>query len=289
MTGYDPRITPARPDLAALHLEGKVPAARYVAGTVCEVAVPAAPMRREPIPDQPMVTEALFGERATIYEATPEGWAWGQLEVDGYVGWLPSAMLAPPGPEPTHCVRVPRTFIFPGPDIKLPPLTAPPLGARIAIAGTEGRFAVTAAGGYIPAHHVRPIAGPVERDFVTVAERLLGVPYLWGGKTPLGFDCSGLVQVALDAAGIRAPRDSDLQEAALGRPVDPGVDFANVQRGDLVFWRGHVAIVSDPQTLVHANAFHMMVAIEPLAQALARIVKSGLVVTSVCRLPSLGG
>ncbi|NJO54405.1 MAG: C40 family peptidase [Bacteroidales bacterium] len=186
-------------------------------------------------------------------------------------------------------MRVLRAPSFSGTDIKLSPLAAPPLGARIAIAGIEGRFAVSAAGGYIPAHHVRPIVGPIERDFVTVAERLLGVPYLWGGKTPLGFDCSGLVQVALDAAGIKAPRDSDLQEAALGRPIDPGVDFASVQRGDLVFWPGHVAIVSDPQTLVHANAFHMMVAIEPLAQALARIVKSGLVVTSVCRLPSLGG
>jgi cell wall-associated NlpC family hydrolase len=289
MTGYDPRLTPARPDLAALHLEGKVPAARYVAGTVCQVIVPAAALRREPVADQPLATEVLYGERVTIYEATVEGWAWGQIEADSYVGWLPSSALAPPGPEATHCVRVPRTFIFPAPNIKLPPVAAPTLGARLTITGTEGRFVVTSSGGFIPAHHVRPLAGPLERDFVTVAERLLGVPYLWGGKTPLGFDCSGLVQVALDAAGIRAPRDSDMQAAALGRPIDPGVDFANVQRGDLIFWPGHVAIVSDPQTLVHANAWHMMVAIEPLGQALSRMVRTGMVVTSVNRLPSLGG
>jgi cell wall-associated NlpC family hydrolase len=289
MTGYDPRLTPARPDLAALHLEGKVPAARYVAGTVCQVIVAAAPLRRDPVADQPLATEVLYGERVTIYEATVEGWAWGQLEADGYVGWLPSSALAPPGPEPTHCVRVPRTFVFPEPNIKLPPVAAPPLGSRLTITGTEGRFAVIASGGYVPSHHVRPLAGPPERDFVTVAERLLGVPYLWGGKTPLGFDCSGLVQVALDAAGIKAPRDSDMQEAALGKPIDPGVDFVNVQRGDLIFWPGHVAIVSDPQTLVHANAWHMMVAIEPLSQALSRIVRTGGVVTSVNRLPALGG
>jgi cell wall-associated NlpC family hydrolase len=280
---YDPRITPARPDLAAKHLEGRVAAARFVDGVVREVVAPQAPVRRDPSPDAPLDTEALQGERVTLYEATDEGWAWGQLAGDGYVGWLPAAALAAPGPIPTHKVAVLRTLVFPGPSIKLPPTAALPLGARLAIVRHEGRLAVTAGGGYVPMSHLAPVDA-AEPDFVAVAERFLGVPYLWGGKTSLGLDCSGLVQVALTACRIACPRDSDMQEQALGAPVSTDAGFTNLRRGDLIFWKGHVAIVRDAETLLHANAFHMAVAIEPLAAAIARIRASESEVTRVKRM-----
>jgi cell wall-associated NlpC family hydrolase len=176
-----------------------------------------------------------------------------------------------------------RTFGFPGPSIKLPPLEALPLGARLAIVRTEDRLAVTRSGAYVPLPHLAPLDF-VEPDFVAVAERFLGVPYLWGGKTALGIDCSGLVQVALTAAGYVCPRDSDMQEGALGAPVADAEREVRLRRGDLVFWKGHVAIVRDPDMLIHANAFHMAVALEPLAEAIARIRAAGSDVTSVRRI-----
>jgi cell wall-associated NlpC family hydrolase len=282
MPAFDPRLTPARADLAAKHLEGKVPAARYVEGRVVEVVAPAAPLRRAPRPDAALDTEALKGERVTIYDTNEDGWSWGQLAADRYVGWLPSAALAPPGPAPTHRVAALRTLVFPGPSIKLPPLEALPLGVTLAIAHVKDRMAITPAGAYLPAQHLVPIAS-YEPDFVAVAERFVGAPYLWGGKTVLGLDCSGLVQTALTACGMACPRDSDMQEAALGERVAAG-DFSDWRRGDLVFWKGHVAIVRDPTSVLHANAFHMAVAIEPLADALARISAAGSEVTSVRRI-----
>ena len=283
MRRFDPRLTPARADLAAKHLQGKVPAARYVEGRVLEVVAPTAPLRREPRPDAALDTEALEGERVTIYDANEDGWSWGQLAADGYVGWLPSEALAPCGPAPTHKVVALRTLVFPGPSIKLPPLEALPLGATLALTRVQERLAITARGGYLPAAHVAPLDA-YEPDFVSVAERFVGVPYLWGGKTALGLDCSGLVQVALTACGIAGPRDSDMQEVALGTPIAVAGDFSNLQRGDLVFWKGHVAMVRDPASLLHANAFHMSVVIEPLAPALTRIRTAGSEVSSVRRL-----
>jgi len=283
MPAFDPRVTPARADLAAKHLEGKVKAARYVEGRLYEVIDPQAPLRREPRPDAPLETEALKGERVTIYDANGEGWAWGQLAADGYVGWLPDNALAPAGAAPTHKVTALRTLVFPGPSIKLPPLEAPPLGARLAIARIEDRMAVTLSGAYVPAAHLAPLDRN-ETDFVAVAERFLGTPYLWGGKTVLGLDCSGLVQVALTACGVACPRDSDMQEAALGTAVS--VDPSTLKRGDLVFWKGHVAIVRDRGSLLHANAYHMAVAIEPIAEAAARIRNAGSEITSIRRAAS---
>jgi hypothetical protein len=278
---FDARLTPARPDLAAKHLEGAVEAVRFVDGERREVVEPQAPLRRAPAPDAPLDTEALMGERIKVYEVTDGGWAWGQLEDDGYVGWLPASALAAPGPEPTHTVIALRTLVFPGPSIKLPPLAALPLGARLSIVRSEGPLAVTAAGGFVPAPHLARF-GAAEPDYVAVAERFLGTPYLWGGKTGLGLDCSGLVQVALTAAGISCPRDSDMQERSFGPPM--ARDLADpLRRGDLVFWPGHVAIVRDEATIIHANAFHMAVAIEPLAGAVRRISSSGAEIQSVAR------
>jgi cell wall-associated NlpC family hydrolase len=281
MPTFDPRLTPARADLAAKGLEGTVTAARFVEGRAYEVIEPQTALRATPAPDAPLLTEALKGERVTIYDMNAEGWAWGQLAVDDYVGWLSANALAPAGAPTTHKVTALRTFAFPGPSIKLPPLEALPLGARLAIARVDERLAVTRSGAYVPVPHLAPLDF-LEPDFVAVAERFLGVPYLWGGKTALGIDCSGLVQVALTAAGRVCPRDSDMQEAALGVPL--ANPERRLQRGDLVFWKGHVAIVRDGNTLIHANAFHMAVAIEPLAEAIARIRATGSEVTSVRRI-----
>ena len=228
MRAFDPRVTPARADLAAKELEGKVAAARYVAGEVYEVIEPQAPLRGEPRHDAPLLTEALKGERVTIYETNAEGWAWGQLAADRYVGWLSANALAPPGAPPMHKVVALRTLVFPGPSIKLAPLEALPFGARVAVARREERMAVTQSGGYLPAVHLAPI-DVYEKDFVAVAERFLGVPYLWGGKTVLGLDCSGLLQIALSACGIVCPRDSDMQEEALGSPVAAAADRSGLQ------------------------------------------------------------
>ena len=281
--GLDPRVTPWRADLAAKHLEGKVKATRFVDGRLMEVTAPQAPLRREPRPDAALDTEALKGERVTIYDADAEGWSWGELASDHYVGWLPSAALAPPGPAPTHKVAALRTFVFPGPSIKLPPVEALPFGAALNIVRSEDALAVTPSGGYVPTAHLVPI-GANESDFVAVAERFVGTPYLWGGKTALGLDCSGLVQIALSACGLSCPRDSDMQERELGAIVDHRASSFTFKRGDLIFWSGHVAIARDNARLVHANAFHMAVAIESVAEAIARIRGMGSEMTSVRRL-----
>ena len=283
MPALDRRVTPWRADVAAKYLEGKVKAARFVEGRAMEVVAPQAPLRREPQADAPLDTEALKGERVTIYDANAEGWAWGQLAGDNYVGWLPSVALAPPGPAPTHKVAVLRTLVFPGPSIKLPPLEALPFGATMHIVRNQDRLAITPSGGYVPAAHLAPI-GDNEADFVAVAERFAGTPYLWGGKTALGLDCSGLLQIALSACGLPCPRDSDMQERALGAPVDYRASSFKLQRGDLVFWSGHVAIARDRDSLVHANAFHMSVVVEPAAEAITRIRGVGSEITSVRRL-----
>jgi len=279
---FDPRVTPARPELAAKYLEGRVAAKRFVQGEVRQVVEAQAPVRRSPSPDAALDTEALRGERVIVYETTPEGWAWGQLETDGYVGWLPANALRAPGPDSTHKVAVLRTLVFPGPSIKLPPIEALSFGCRLAIARVEEPFAVMASGGYVPARHLAPL-GNKASDMISVAEKFLGTPYLWGGKTSLGVDCSGLVQTAVSACGVACPRDSDMQEQALGKPL-PVNDLSNLRRGDLAFWKGHVAIVRDAATFIHANAFHMAVAIEPIRDTLDRIRAGGCGLTTVRRL-----
>lgn len=261
----DPRVTPARPDLAADTLRGEVEAERFVTGERRTVVAGVAPLRRTPRADASLATEALHGETALVFEVTEDGWSWVQLERDGYVGYVPSHALGPFEPA-TAKVAVLRSHIYPGPDLKLPTEGALPLGARCRLGRVVNGFAAIADGYAWAGHFVDPAWA--EPDFVAVAERFLGVPYLWGGKSSLGLDCSGLVQVAMAAAGREVPRDSDMQALSIGSPLLPD---ASLQRGDLVFWPGHVGIMRDPQILLHANARAMLVTAEPLEAAQARI------------------
>jgi hypothetical protein len=279
---HDPRLTPARPDVAAKYLEGKVAAARFVEGEPFEVHETIAPLRRAPSADAELMTQALRGERVTIYDHNSEGWAWGQLDSDGYVGWLPDAALAKPGPAPTHRVSALRTFAFPGPSIKLPPVETLVMGSVLTVTREDGAFAITREGWHLPKPHLAAI-GHREADFVAVAERFIGTPYLWGGKSSFGIDCSGLVQISLTASGIGCPRDSDMQQASLGHSVDLA-EAKSLQRGDLLFWKGHVAIARDAKTIVHANAHHMATVIEDTADAIARIKAAGNALVAIRRI-----
>src|ERR1700728_3243005 len=278
----DPRLTPARADLAAKYLEGKVKAARFVTGEEFEISDALAPLRRAPSSDAELSTQALKGERATIYDRNGEGWAWGQLNSDGYVGWLPDQALKKPAGQPTHKVAALRTFAFPGPSIKLPPAETFVMGSLLTVLREEGSFAITREGWHLPRQHL-DLIGHRAPDFVAVAETFVGTPYLWGGKSSLGIDCSGLVQVSLTAAGTGCPRDSDMQQESLGMALDP-TQSKKLRRGDLIFWNGHVAIARDANTIVHANAYHMATVIENTSEAIARISASGSEIVTIQRL-----
>ncbi len=287
MSAPDPRLNAFRPDLADASLKGQVEAGRFVSGEVFVVAAPQAPLRRAPSARAPMETEALFGETVTVFETDADGWAWAQLAEDGYVGYMRREALSKPGPEPTHRIAALRTFAFSAPDIKSPPLFALPLGARVAAIGdaedANARYVLIAPAGMMVAQHMAPL-DQIEADCVAVAERFAGTPYLWGGKTSLGLDCSGLVQIALAACGVRAPRDTDMQMAEVGDAVPLEAGIPPLRRGDLVFWPGHVGIMQDGESLLHANVHHMAVAGEPLAAAMARYRARGLEIAAVRRL-----
>jgi cell wall-associated NlpC family hydrolase len=292
MTALDRRLHAYRPDLADTSLAGRVEAGRFVTGQAMQVITHAAPLHREPRKDAGLDTEALCGEVVTVFEIE-EGWAWGQLASDGYVGYLPAERLGPVSPPATHRVSAVRSFAYPGPSMKLPRAMTLSLGSRVHVLDRQGDFAVVAgvaglARSFIWAQHLSALDSHAH-DPVAVAEQLLHAPYLWGGKSSMGLDCSGLVQLSLDAAGIAVPRDSDLQERSAGQRIGPDDTLDGtlpaLRRGDLVFWKGHVGLMQDETHLLHANGHHMLVASEPLAVAVERILaKGGGPVTSLRRI-----
>ena len=269
----DPRLHVMRGDLADERLRGRVSATRYVPGEPSQIVRALVAVRRRPGHGEPLDTEAIFGEAVSVFD-TAGGFSWVQLERDGYVGYVPADVVSREVVEPTHRVSALATFVYPSPDIKAPPLMQLPMGARVAITSMDDRFGQLNTGGNIVLRHVTEVSR-YARDYVDVAERFIGTPYLWGGRTRYGLDCSGLVQTALDAAGISAPRDTDMQQSAIGTDVLIPADLDGLDRGDLVFWAGHVGLMTDSIMLLHANAHHMTVAVEPLTFAAERIAKAG--------------
>lgn len=263
---YDKRITPVRSQMAAAHLKDRFDRPHYIEGQAARIYVDAAPVYYDPRPDSQQVTQFLFGEAISVYDAM-EGYAFVQASNDGYVGWVAETALLRFDDPVTHRVHALRSHLYTVPDVKAPVQHGLPMGAQLSIGRMLDGYAILSNGaGAVPEQHIQPIDKP-EQDWVAVAARFEGTPYLWGGKTASGIDCSGLVQVALHMAGQPCPRDTDMQRDALGTAVAGG----GFQRGDLVFWRGHVGIMLDETRLLHANAHHMATAIEPVAETIARL------------------
>jgi cell wall-associated NlpC family hydrolase len=273
LTARDSRLHAFRPDLADARLQGEVTAERFVAGRPARISASVADVRKAPRPDSGLNTQLLFGDEVVVFEET-EGFAWLQAERDGYVGYVSSGDLAPRGAEPTHVVTALRSFVYPGPDMKSPRNGQLSIGSQVTVTGfaeTRGtRYGLLPSGEAVVLQHLAPL-GTKSDDFVAVAERLIDTPYLWGGFSAFGIDCSGLVQLSMRMTGRKVLRDSDMQEAWLGTPVDAGAEFSQLRRGDLVFWKGHVAIMTDGENMIHANGHTMTVAREGLRQAIDRI------------------
>jgi cell wall-associated NlpC family hydrolase len=260
----DARTTAARPDLAARWLEGTVPAARYVDPQPMVCARAVASIRGAPADGAEQHDQLLFGELFQALEMAGD-WAWGQAPRDGYVGWVRMGDLASKGPAPTHQIAAALAHAYAEPDVRAPASGPFVLGSLLTEEAREGRFVKAAGAGWFVQEALSPI-GRFATDPVAVAERLAGAPYLWGGRSSLGVDCSGLIQQALYACGRACPRDSDQQAKVLGRPI-PAAAFG---RGDLVFWKGHVALGLSPERVLHANSAAMAVSVDTLADALAR-------------------
>ncbi|WP_208852682.1 NlpC/P60 family protein [Brucella tritici] len=269
----DRRLNAYRPDLADERLTGRVEAARFTAGTAMQVSASVVDLRAEPRMDSGPQTQMIFGDHLRVFEEM-DGWSWVQAERDGYTGYVSSAALEQPAGTETHLVIVPRTFVYPGSDLRFPHTKALSLGSRVRIVGaaeTRGtKYALLESGEALIASHLAPI-GDHATDYVAVAETLLHTPYLWGGTSGFGIDCSGLVQLCMWVAGRTVLRDSDMQQNTLGEITEPDATYSNLKRGDLVFWKGHVAICASPDMLIHASGHTMTVTLEPLQDAIKRI------------------
>jgi len=283
----DPRLNAYRLDLAAESLRGQVDSARFVTGEVRQMARAFAPLKGKPETAHGLDNEILFGELVTVFDES-DGWAWVQLHRDGYVGYTPASGLRRHVLPTTHRVSALGTFVYPVPDIKTSPLMHLSMNSELSVMGHQDQFMSLANGGWVISRHVLE-KDRFALDFVAIAERFIGTPYLWGGRTRLGVDCSGLVQIALEAAGQACPRDSDMQQAALGAGIAIPADLDGLDRGDLVFWPHHVGIMVDSVMLIHANAHHMAVAVEPLQDAVERIARSGSRISMIKRLESPAG
>jgi cell wall-associated NlpC family hydrolase len=273
MAMLDPRLNAFRPDLADIRLQGRVEAASFVTGEPMQIAAPVADLRREPRPDSGVDTQLLFGETADVFEEH-EGWCWVQAHADGYVGYVAYTALSKRIVSPSHIVTAPRTFLYPGPDMKLPMEAALSMGSRLDVvdrAETRGtHYLVLANGSAIIASHAGEIA-ETANDPVAIAERLLATPYLWGGRSGHGIDCSGLIQLAYSMCGVQLQRDASMQRHSAGMEKFSGQGGEHLRRGDLVFWKGHVAMMRDSSTIIHASGHAMEVVIEDYAEAVRRI------------------
>lgn len=264
----DRRLHAFRPDLADETLKGTVEAENFVRGEPARIAVPVAQLR--PVPDlsRGIDTELLLGETVRVFDRA-DGFAWVQADQDGYVGYLPEAMLGAPE-EPTHRIVVPRTFLYPEAELRKPPAAALSIGSRVTVVGeaeTRGtRYFLLSTGGAVIARHCLPVLETMGNDYVAVAEKFIETPYLWGGRSGFGLDCSALVQLSRMMVGKSAPRDSDMQ-ASFGSAITR----EELRRGDLVFWKGHVGIMENEETLLHANGHTMSVAREDFEAAVKRI------------------
>ena len=281
MTKPDARLNAFRPDLADIALEGRVEADRFVSPRIMQVVEPVVSVHKAPRFDAMQLTQALLGEHVKVFDEQ-EGWAWMQLSRDGYVGYVNGNALSAQITAPTHRVAVTSTFLYPEANLKSQPAVQVPLNAQVTVKAESGAYSQLSNGRFVFSAHLVAAAAFAE-DFVAVAEMFRHVPYLWGGKSVQGLDCSGLVQVALEACGVAALRDSDMQEEGLGQRLMVN-DLEGLRRGDLVFWKGHVGIMTDGETLLHANGHHMMVVAEPLRDAVERIARQYGEVTSVKRL-----
>lgn len=279
---FDPRLTPARPDLAAESLRGSVQAKHYVEPQDMQVCISLAPLYGAPDDNAMLHTELLLGESFAVYE-NKDGWVWGQAKRDGYVGYVRSDAFGPPTQKPDHRICAIRTPIFARPDLKAPLRGYAHGNSVFACMGKEGDYLKMGPYlGWVFAKHTAALDS-YEADWVSNAERYENTPYVWGGRSSFGLDCSALVQNARQASGILARRDTDMQESALGESVDIAEDLSGLHRGDLVFWNGHVGIMLDAHILLHANAYHMAVAREPLHEAAARIQKTAGAITAIRR------
>lgn len=280
LTGARPRLDPrtsiARPDLVEIGLADQVAAARYVEPLAMRCIVPRTAVRKAADAASTAISELLHGEDFDLFDIAGE-WAFGRCVADRYTGWVPASSLGEPGAAATHRITARIAPLFAAADIKAPVLAELPFGARVA--GVPGeRFLALETGGFIHNRHLAPTL----HDPLAIARIFTGAPYLWGGRTPDGVDCSGLVQAALAASGIACPRDSDQQRDQLGRAVD----FDDRAAGDLVFFPGHVGLLVDADTLFHANAHWMTTLAEPLADVITRLRDAGVEqpVTGVRRL-----
>lgn len=256
-----------RPDLVDIALASQVAAARYVEPAPALCSVPRTAMRAAADPAAVAVSELLYGEAFDVFDIAGE-WAFGRSVHDRYTGWVRAATLAEPAADPTAVITAAIAPLFSAEDIKSAVIAELPFGARVS--GVPGdRFLAVSGGGYLHNRHLAPLPA----DHVQVAARFTGAPYLWGGRTPAGVDCSGLVQATLAAFGTAAPRDSDMQQGELGREIA----FEDRRRGDIVFFPGHVGILVDADTLLHANAFWMTTLAEPLADVIDRLRGAGVV------------
>ena len=235
-----------------------------------QVSCGVAAIRRAPEPDAEMLTHALGGDAVRVFSETGE-FAEIQMESDGYVGWALLEALSAPVLPASHRVTALRTYVFSAPSIKSAPHFLLSRNARIVVEREEGRFLKIARSGWVVREHVADEGEGYADDPAGIAETYLHTPYLWGGKESLGLDCSGLVQMAFAACGVTLPRDTDMQSALAGEAVEDWRAPGALRRGDLVFWKGHVGLMLDADMFIHANAHHMRVAIEPVAQAIDRI------------------